>query len=85
MDVYTAFNFHTAREELSFSLAVGLLVPRQVGKTTLALKVARNLQHIYLDLESERDRPKLAQPELYLEQHLDKLVILDALNATDAP
>jgi uncharacterized protein len=62
----------TLQEELSFSPAVGLLGPRQVGKTTLALNVARNLQHIYLDLESERDRAKLAQPELYLKQHLDK-------------
>jgi hypothetical protein len=70
----------TLQEELSFSPAVGLLGPRQVGKTTLALNVARNLQHIYLDLESERDRAKLAQPELYLEQHLDKLVILDEVH-----
>lgn len=67
-------------EELQFSPAVGLLGPRQVGKTTLALEVARNIPHVYLDLESDRDRGKLAQPELYLESHLDKLVILDEVH-----
>ncbi len=67
-------------EELQFSPAVALLGPRQVGKTTLALEVARNMPHVYLDLESDRDRGKLAQPELYLESHLDKLVILDEVH-----
>lgn len=57
--------------------AVVLLGPRQVGKTTLALQLAETRQSIYLDLESEADRAKLAEPELYLEQHRDKLVILD--------
>ena len=67
-------------EELQFSPAVALLGPRQVGKTTLALEVARNMPHVYLDLESDRDRGKLAQAELYLESHLDKLVILDEVH-----
>ncbi|WP_228768017.1 ATP-binding protein [Limnohabitans sp. DM1] len=67
-------------EELQFSPAVALLGPRQVGKTTLALEVARNIPHVYLDLESDRDRGKLAHPELYLESHLDKLVILDEVH-----
>jgi len=68
------------RAELAFSTAVALLGPRQSGKTTLALDVARSLPHIYLDLESERDRGKLSEAELYLEQHLDKLVILDEVH-----
>ena len=67
-------------EVLQFSPAVALLGPRQVGKTTLALEVARNIPHVYLDLESDRDRGKLAQAELYLESHLDKLVILDEVH-----
>ena len=67
-------------EELRFSPAVALLGPRQVGKTTLALKVVRDIPHVYLDLESARDRGKLAQAELYLESHLDKLVILDEVH-----
>lgn len=62
---------------LAESPAVALLGPRQAGKTTLALEVARSRPSIYLDLESEADRAKLADPELYLAQHSDKLVILD--------
>lgn len=64
----------TALDEIP---AVALLGPRQVGKTTLALAVAATRPSIYLDLESDTDRAKLADPELYLAQHADKLVILD--------
>lgn len=67
-------------EEIQHSPAIALLGPRQVGKTTLALEVAKTIPSIYLDLESERDRAKLAQPELYLADHLDKLVIFDEVH-----
>lgn len=66
--------------ELQYSPAVALLGPRQVGKTTLALAVSKGIPSIYLDLESERDRAKLEQAELYLTDHLDKLVILDEVH-----
>jgi len=56
--------------------AVVLLGPRQVGKTTLALTVASARPSIYLDLESESDLAKLADPELYLGSHQDRLVVL---------
>jgi len=59
--------------------AVGLLGPRQAGKTTLALAVAEARPAVYLDLESDADRTKLSEPELYLSQHDDKLVILDEI------
>jgi predicted AAA+ superfamily ATPase len=59
--------------------AVALLGPRQVGKTTLALALAEARPSLYLDLESEADRAKLAEPELYLARHADKLVILDEI------
>jgi predicted AAA+ superfamily ATPase len=64
---------------LSESPAVALLGPRQAGKTTLALEVARIRPSIYLDLESEADRTKLSDPEHYLQQHTDELVILDEI------
>jgi hypothetical protein len=60
--------------------AVCLLGPRQSGKTTLALRVAERLDAHYLDLESEADRARLADPAAYLELHLGKLVILDELH-----
>ncbi len=64
---------------LSRQAAVGLLGPRQVGKTTLALQIAESRPSIYLDLESPADRKKLSDAELYLPQHEDKLVILDEI------
>ena len=67
---------------LSEAPAVALLGPRQAGKTTLALEVARTRPSLYLDLESEGDRAKLAEPELYLAQHHDELVILDEIQRT---
>jgi hypothetical protein len=42
--------------------AVALLGPRQAGKTTLALEVARAQPSVYLDLESVADRAKLSEP-----------------------
>ncbi len=60
--------------------AVALTGPRQVGKTTLALAVAANRPSTYLDLESERDRAKLSDPELYLAPLSDRLVILDEVH-----
>lgn len=65
---------------LAHTPAVVLLGPRQSGKTTLALEVARERDAVYLDLESARDRAKLAQPELYLSEHQNKLVILDEVH-----
>ena len=60
--------------------AVVLLGPRQAGKTTLALALGKARGALYLDLESEQDRGKLAEPELYLSDHLEKLVILDEIH-----
>ena len=70
--------------ELDHTPAVALLGPRQVGKTTLALEVAHTRPSVYLDLESERDRAKLDNAELYLSDHLDKLVILDEVHRAPA-
>src|ERR1035437_7388149 len=67
-------------EAIADSPAVALLGPRQVGKTTLALEIGQRDHALYLDLESEQDRAKLAQPELYLADHQDKLVILDEIH-----
>lgn len=60
--------------------AVALLGPRQAGKTTLAHMIKEQTPSIYLDLESPSDRNKLNDPELYLRQHEDKLVILDEIH-----
>ncbi len=67
-------------DALAETPAVALLGPRQVGKTTLALALAESRPSVYLDLESDADRAKLAEPELYLAQHADKLVVLDEIH-----
>ena len=70
------------RTLLSRFPAVVILGPRQVGKTTLALSLAKELgEHaLYLDLELPSVRGKLSDPELYLGQHEDRLVILDEIH-----
>jgi predicted AAA+ superfamily ATPase len=60
--------------------AVALIGPRQVGKTTLALEVAQGQPSTYLDLESEADRARLADPALYFADHANELVILDEIH-----
>lgn len=65
---------------LDRSPTVALLGPRQVGKTTLAIEIAEARPSLYLDLESDADRAKLTEPELYLERHADRLVILDEVH-----
>lgn len=67
-------------DAIAHSPAVALLGPRQVGKTTLAMQVGEQEHALYLDLESEQDCAKLSQPELYLTDHLDRLVILDEVH-----
>jgi predicted AAA+ superfamily ATPase len=65
---------------LEHAPAVALVGPRQVGKTTLALAVAEDRPSTYLDLESESDRARLSEPELYFADHADELVILDEIH-----
>ena len=60
--------------------AVAILGPRQVGKTTLAREIGARRPSVYLDLESEADRNKLADPAYYLAQHQGELVILDEIH-----
>jgi len=59
--------------------AVALLGARQVGKTTLAKTIAKDIDSIYLDLEAPEDLLKLSDPTSFLSGHADKLVILDEI------
>ena len=60
---------------------VGILGPRQVGKTTLAESIAEmiNPDPIYLDLESPADKAKLTEAETYFDMYAGKLIILDEI------
>lgn len=65
---------------LNHTPAVALIGPRQAGKTTLARAVAAKRPSTYLDLESEADRARLAEPELYFADHAEELVVLDEIH-----
>jgi uncharacterized protein len=70
--------------DLTVHASVALLGPRQVGKTTLAKAIAATMPSIYLDLEDPVERQKIADPVLFLEDHFDKLVVIDEVqNAPD--
>ena len=68
------------RSALARQAAVALIGPRQVGKTTLARRLARERAALYLDLESREDRDKLADPALFLRRHERELVVLDEIH-----
>lgn len=62
--------------------AVGLLGPRQVGKSTLAQTIARHVsggtrRPDYLDLENPADQAKLEDAGAYLRARADRLVVID--------
>lgn len=67
----------TLLKRLQQSPAVVLLGSRQVGKTTLARGLDLAKPSHYLDMERPSDLAKLADPELYLSNFGDQLVILD--------
>ena len=56
---------------------VVLLGPRQGGKTTLAQDIAESRDAVYLDMERAGDRQILADPDLYLDEQMGRLVIID--------
>ena len=60
---------------------VGIIGSRQAGKTTLAKMVRDTIKKksIYLDLELPSDQDKLFEPELYLGQFADSVVIIDEI------
>jgi len=72
--------FFLLKKRVSEVPAVLLLGPRQVGKTTLANQAGEDPGALYLDLESVRDTAKLSEPESYLEDHLDRLLIFDEIH-----
>ena len=78
-------------EHLGLFPAVGILGPRQVGKTTLARAIAdaraetshgepgRSEGGLYLDLENPADLSRLAEGSGYLDGVTDRLVVLDEI------
>jgi predicted AAA+ superfamily ATPase len=74
--MFDRFITEEMQQALRSTPAVVLLGPRQIGKTTLALRMAQP-DGVYLDLESPEDRNKLSNVEQYLRARQDRLVVLD--------
>lgn len=67
-------------EELAEDFPViGIIGPRQVGKTTLvkSIEYIHGRETIYLDLEHPDDLARISQPTLYFQTHIDKCIVLD--------
>lgn len=68
----------TLNKRLDFYPGVVLLGPRQAGKTTLARQVAAMRPGaLFLDLEQAGSRAALSEPELFLRENRQRLVVLD--------
>lgn len=70
------------RDRLRTAPAVVLLGPRQVGKTTLARRIAaaRGAKAIYLDLERPADRRRLDDADAFLRAQAGRLVVIDEIH-----
>lgn len=66
---------------LNYFPVLGIVGPRQVGKTTLSKLIADtvNKEVIYIDLENPKDQAKLNDPILFFENNENKCVILDEI------
>lgn len=71
---------HQVKQALAEQAAVGLLGPRQVGKTTLALAMQEQQPADYIDLQDPQQRQKLDNPRRYFSAHTDRLIILDEIH-----
>lgn len=60
--------------------AVVLLGSRQIGKTTLAERIARDQNAVYLDLEEPEDRNLLVNAKHYIEAQAGKLIVMDEIH-----
>lgn len=68
-------------QRLASTPAIVLIGPRQVGKTTLARKIAaESAQAIYLDLERPADRRRLDDADSYLRGQQGHLVVIDEIH-----
>lgn len=68
---------HSIEGALERQAGVVLLGPRQVGKTTLALEISEARDAVYLDMERSSDRRILEEPDLYLDEQMGRLVLID--------
>ena len=68
-------------KNLTYFPVVGIVGPRQVGKTTLARILQKELSvpTLHLDLELDEDLYKLRNAQNYLQMNVDKCIIIDEI------
>jgi predicted AAA+ superfamily ATPase len=80
VDMYKRELEESILKQLTFFPVIVILGPRQCGKTTLAKQIMTHFEgSLYLDMESPSDLRKLDDPELYLESHKGKLIVIDEI------
>ena len=75
----TCYIFDELLEILNEFPVLGIVGPRQVGKTTVAKLLLKEIKKetILLDLENPKDLAKLTDPMLFFENNQDKCIIID--------
>ena len=75
----TRYIFDELLEILNEFPVLGIVGPRQVGKTTVAKLLLKEIKKetILLDLENPKDLAKLTDPMLFFENNQDKCIIID--------
>lgn len=73
--------FKDCIELIEYFPVLGIVGPRQVGKTTLSKLLIKSIKKeaIYIDLENPADEAKLTDPVLFFEANQEKCVILDEI------
>lgn len=71
------FKLKDIQSAIRRSAAVAITGPRQVGKTTLVLKIAESHSSVYLDLENNLDIQKVKDIITFQEANKNKLILLD--------
>jgi predicted AAA+ superfamily ATPase len=68
-------------ETLNHFPVLGIVGPRQVGKTTLARLLLKQIEKdaVFIDLERPLDLAKLDNPSLFFERNQDKCIVLDEI------
>ncbi len=68
-------------EDAKYFPVLGIIGPRQVGKTTLAqsLRALLGKETLYFDLELDEDARLLEQPSRFFQQNADKCIIIDEI------
>ena len=67
------------KKSIETSSSIALLGSRQVGKTTLALQIAKTIDTVYFDLEDDLDLIKVQDIKMLYHENKSKLIILDEI------